>query len=745
MTTLTTSWQKLAEGSATTGSSSVNAINRLYLRYDGRDTANNKDTIYWEIRAVASAYSYGYGYDENYSIKDGSTTKASGTYREGSWPSDPVTTSERVLASGSWTQYHNSDGNWSTTLTFNGCVYGSSYTKYVDISLPMIPRQANLTSAQDFNDEGNPTITYSNSAGNSVSGLVAGIFDTAGSVSYASYRNVNKTGTLSYTFNLTSAERTALRQACTGNSMAVKFYLRTYIGGTYYYSSIQKTMTIVNGNPTFSNFTFADTNSTTIDLTGNNQNVIKGYSNVTATVSTANKAIANKEASMSKYRFSCGTNSSVDFNYSNSSDVSGTINSVSDGIFTLYAIDSRGNSKSVVKQANSIIDYADITKGSISATRSNGISKETTLAFSGTWWNNNFRDGLVKSLGVGDVLSNTSLVLDFSSLTYADVYSAGIPGYQVLAKSDNGYQIELSILEDARLGNQASVEMIYVENDTRNYIDTLWLAYDDETVETNLTTYDLSSGFGTPIFDRPANFGTLTQVNSTSLVYSMIKYQNSRNNALEVSYKYKKASDSNYTTGTTGLSLTINNNNYSFSGLIAGDEGNEGFNINYSYDIQVIVTDELSSVTFTVQLSSGIPHIAYAQDGVGIMGKYDETAGGLLQIAGKPVFESGSNAYGSWIKYADGTLICHKRANFGTQAFNNTWGNLYETNKLNLGDYPVPFVGDYPDFYIMPWHAMFAERSYSASLTSWGGFWAVRPVSGNADVMVSCFAIGRWK
>ena len=36
-------------------------------------------------------------------------------------------------------------------------------------------------------------------------------------------------------------------------------------------------------------------------------------------------------------------------------------------------------------------------------------------------------------------------------------------------------------------------------------------------------------------------------------------------------------------------------------------------------------------------LNSGIPNIALHKNGVGIMGKYDETEGGLLQVAGKKI------------------------------------------------------------------------------------------------------------
>lgn len=109
------------------------------------------------------------------------------------------------------------------------------------------------------------------------------------------------------------------------------------------------------------------------------------------------------------------------------------------------------------------------------------------------------------------------------------------------------------------------------------------------------------------------------------------------------------------------------------------------------------------------------------------------------------IIESGSNENGSWIKYADGTMICYKRQTFNNVAISTAWGVLYESTKLELGDFPQPFVGNYPDFFIMPWQSFFVERAYNASLTSWGEFWAVRPNTRTMDVIVSCFAIGRWK
>ena len=127
---------------------------------------------------------------------------------------------------GTITITHNADGTAGNVgFQLNGSVYTNRTNSYTgSISLTRIPRQANLTSAPDFNDEANPTINYSNPAGNSVSSLDACISLT-GSRDDVGYRAVSKTGT-SYTFNLTEAERNVLRGACpNSNSLSVKFYL----------------------------------------------------------------------------------------------------------------------------------------------------------------------------------------------------------------------------------------------------------------------------------------------------------------------------------------------------------------------------------------------------------------------------------------------------------------------------------------------------------------------------------------
>lgn len=98
---------------------------------------------------------------------------------------------------------------------------------------------------------------------------------------------------------------------------------------------------------------------------------------------------------------------------------------------------------------------------------------------------------------------------------------------------------------------------------------------------------------------------------------------NAVQNALEVTYKYKKTKDSEWTIGQTSIVPTINENNYSFEGLILGDTNN-GFDIANSYDIKVIVKDKLSEAEFNYQLIAGKPAMALFGNKVALGDKYNE-------------------------------------------------------------------------------------------------------------------------
>lgn len=229
---------------------------------------------------------------------------------------------------------HNADG--TGTCYLYGKIKGPSGTTLAGYSvsesatatLDTIPRFATITSAPNFNDEENPTIEYSNPAGESVTSLRACI-SLDGSNDDITYRDISKTGS-SYTFNLTSSERNVLRAATTeSNSRTVKFYVRSEIGTEYEGSNLSRIFTIKDPEPTITP-TIVDTNSATIALTGDSSKLVRYYSNAKITIG----ATAVKHATLTSKKVICGNKSLT---------TDGTINAVDSNKFVFTATDSRGN------------------------------------------------------------------------------------------------------------------------------------------------------------------------------------------------------------------------------------------------------------------------------------------------------------------------------------------------------------------------------------------------------------------
>lgn len=259
-----------------------------------------------------------------------------------------ITNSNTWVSSRSFRVAHNADGTKSTAVNVNGSISGTTLSAtYLSgtITLPSIPRQATITNAPDFNDEQNPTISYTNKAGNTVSSLQACI-SLDGSKDDIAYRDISKTGS-SYTFNLTDAERKILRAATTSKSRTIKFFVRTVLNGTTYHSSLSKTFSMINANPTLAP-TVIDVDSATVALTGNNERIIKYFSN--AQFTTGAKAI--KESTLVSQKITCGGKSST--------AASGTLTDVESGNFEFTATDSRGfTTTQTVKKT--IVEYVKLT------------------------------------------------------------------------------------------------------------------------------------------------------------------------------------------------------------------------------------------------------------------------------------------------------------------------------------------------------------------------------------------------
>lgn len=329
----------------------------LTLRFSWSETSqsitNNSTKISWTLELIANSY----GALNSTTQKRWSVTINGATW-SGTTTVGIANNATKTLAFGTADIPHNADGTktfaYSFTQSFTGITFSNTALGDVTGSstgtLDRIPREATITSAPDFSDGENPTITYSNPAGSAVTALQACISLVNGTGGDdIPYRDIPTTGT-AYTFNLTAAERQTLSKAVkTGTSTAVRFYIATNIGGTIYRSYVTKTFTINDASPVISAVSALDTSEQTKALTGNANYWIKGFSDIRYTI----MASARKDASISSYEATCG-----DITQYGST---GTLINIADSSINVKVTDNRGNTATSVVTPNRWINYNGLT------------------------------------------------------------------------------------------------------------------------------------------------------------------------------------------------------------------------------------------------------------------------------------------------------------------------------------------------------------------------------------------------
>lgn len=296
-----------------------------------QNVASNQTTINWSL-VGSGDYTYGWVSCGPFKVTiDGKQVYYSATRVN--------VYSGTVVASGTYTFTHDNSGNKSFSAYVEAAIYYFSVncSGSGSWSLPSIARNATITKAPNFNDEANPTINYTNPAGNNVTSLQACISLT-GAAADVPYRDISKTGT-SYTFNLTEAERNILRQATTGKSRTVYFYIQTVINGTTLRNSYAVTFSIVNGNPVINSISYLDSNASTVAITGDNQKLIQNQSTLQLNISGVS---AKKYASISKVEYLINSYKvDITSSYNNPVNI-GTINYSSNFNLIVRVTDSRG-------------------------------------------------------------------------------------------------------------------------------------------------------------------------------------------------------------------------------------------------------------------------------------------------------------------------------------------------------------------------------------------------------------------
>lgn len=140
--------------------------------------------------------------------------------------------------------------------------------------------------------------------------------------------------------------------------------------------------------------------------------------------------------------------------------------------------------------------------------------------------------------------------------------------------------------------------------------------------------------------------------------------------------------------------------------------------------------------------------LSVGQGGTGKTSMGAAAVGTVSQLAGVPtgaIFERGSNAFGSWTKYADGQMECRFDI-VGTTGVTTAYGSMFYAAIATRNTFPQAFVGE------MPWidiqaegGALWTATTGLCSLTSWPEYYILSGISrAGATTTLRFIARGRW-
>lgn len=287
-----------------------------------------------------------------------------------------------------------------------------------------------------------------------------------GSTTYLTISGLSwSTGTSTKTITLTAAQRTTLLTAMKSiKSFTGTFALTTTSGSTQIGTVSSKTATVqttsANSSPTISGFTYADTNTTTTGVTGNNQYFIQSHSTLQVTPGTAT---AKNNATISNYTATC--NGVSVSNTTGSALTVGKISKSGSVTVTLTVTDSRGYTASYSKTVT-VIAYSSPKVSSLTLRRTNDIEAEMQLIFNGS----------ISAISVGGVTKNALQYVRYRyKLTSTTSYGSYVSILSSVTK--NGTSFSYSNLQLTSLSANSSYDFHLQIQDKLGSLSSLDLYY----------------------------------------------------------------------------------------------------------------------------------------------------------------------------------------------------------------------------------------------------------------------------
>lgn len=187
----------------------------------------------------------------------------------------------------------------------------------------------------------------------------------------------------SNTIKLTAAQRAqVLNRISNVKSLSATYWLNTYSESVHIGESSKKIVVIqtsaANSAPTFSDFTFSDTNTKTVEVTGNNQILVANISTLQA---IASSATAKNGASISSYTATVGDKS---ISSSGTTLNIGAISKSGTLPLTITATDTRGYTAKKTKNIQ-IVPYENIKFEDSEIRRINDVENTLQISVNGSF------------------------------------------------------------------------------------------------------------------------------------------------------------------------------------------------------------------------------------------------------------------------------------------------------------------------------------------------------------------------
>ncbi len=361
----------------------------IYAPYDGgsrfymawqvgtQDVANNRTLIHWQAGIQITG---GWWWGAN-SLKINSIhIDGGGSLGSGTWGNISGAGNHQLQSGSKWVT-HNADGTKSFSANMSVWYTGTgNRSASGSWSLPTIPRNSQVSTNKTSYTLGEPIQIITNRKSSSFSHTITIRQSNSGGTVI---KTINSVGD-STTWTPTSGEIETM-QNMIPNSNKLTLYINQYNNQVKANSAVSRVLTLTEANPIYTEFTFKDSDATTVGITGNDQVLVKGKSTLQVDISSANKMTAIKGASEDRYSIAYDGMSEIE-SYSDDSTVTASFNNVltiGNRTIEVTAYDSRNNATKVSKDVT-VYDYAEPTIRT-TLTRENNFGSDTTIKIEGTY------------------------------------------------------------------------------------------------------------------------------------------------------------------------------------------------------------------------------------------------------------------------------------------------------------------------------------------------------------------------